>query len=81
MPTFTFRDKDTQLVFDKNLKISERESFLEGNPHLEQIHTSINIGDPVRLGVKKVDDGFREVMSKIHENNYRSNLNDSLSRK
>jgi len=81
MPTYTFRDKDTQLVFEKKMKISEREKFLDNNLHLEQIHNTINLGDPVRLGVRKVDDGFREVMSKIHENNYKSNLANKLSRK
>tara|TARA_R100000231_G_scaffold91263_1_gene68848 strand:- start:290 stop:535 length:246 start_codon:yes stop_codon:yes gene_type:complete len=81
MPTFTFRNKKTEEVFEKKLKISERESFLSDNPNLEQIHTNINLGDPVRLGVRRTDDGFREVMSKIHENNYKSNLSDMLSRK
>jgi len=41
---------------------------------------SPSIGDPVRLGVRKVDDGFREVLSKVHEKTYGSNLNTKLSR-
>lgn len=81
MPTFTFRDIKTEEVFDKTLKISERESFLSDNPNLEQIHTNINLGDPVRLGIRRTDDGFREVLSRIHQNNYKSNLSDKLSRK
>ncbi len=37
-------------------------------------------GDSVRLGIRKVDDGFREVLSKIHAKVPRSNLKDKLSR-
>lgn len=38
------------------------------------------LGDSVRLGVRKVDDGFREVLSKVKERNYKSNIGDKLSR-
>jgi hypothetical protein len=34
-----------------------------------------SLGDPVRLGIRKVDNGFKEVMQKIHHNNPGSNLN------
>lgn len=40
----------------------------------------MNIGDPVRLGVRTIDNGFREVLSKIKEKNWRSNLGNKLSR-
>jgi len=43
--------------------------------------SAIPIGDPVRLGIRTVDDGFREVLSKIHERTPRSNLSNKLSRK
>ena len=39
------------------------------------------LGDSVRLGVTKPDGGFNEVLSKIHSNNYKSNLADKLSRR
>jgi hypothetical protein len=38
------------------------------------------MGDSVRLGIKKPDQGFNEVLSKIHAANYKSNLADKLSR-
>jgi hypothetical protein len=39
------------------------------------------LGDPVRLGIRTVDNGFREVLHKIGSNNGRkSNLRDKLSR-
>ena len=38
------------------------------------------MGDSVRLGIRRNDDGFREVLSKIHSSTYKSNLNNKLSR-
>lgn len=44
-------------------------------------HTgSVEIGDPVRLGVRTIDNGFREVLSKIANRAPRSNLGNKLSR-
>lgn len=57
-----------------------RVKYLEENPDLETIIGAPSMGDPVRLGVRKHDDGFREVLSKIGSANYKSNLRDKLSR-
>lgn len=37
-------------------------------------------GDAARLGLMKTDEGFKEVLAKIHENTAGSNLNAKLSR-
>lgn len=67
MPTYTFRNKETGETFDQVMKISERDQFLETNPHLESIITGAPMMmDPVRAGVRKVDNGFKEVLQKIH---------------
>jgi len=34
-----------------------------------------SIGDPVRLGIRKPDNGFKEVLQKIHEGSPGSTLN------
>jgi hypothetical protein len=81
MPTYTFRNKETGETYDEIMSMSRRETYLEENPQIEQIIGSPAIGDPVRLGVRTIDDGFREVLSKIHNNNYRSNLAGKLSRR
>ena len=36
MPLYDFKDTETGEVFELNLKISEREKFLEANPNLKQ---------------------------------------------
>jgi len=66
MPTYSFRDKETQETFDKLMSYSDKLVFLEENPHLEPIITSApGIGDPVRLGLKKPSDSFRDVLKNI----------------
>jgi hypothetical protein len=83
MPTYTFLNKESKEVESHILRMSEYDSFMNSNPNLERYHEpgySATIGDSVRLGIRKPDDGFREVMSKIHAANYKSNLSNKLSR-
>lgn len=82
MPTYTFKDNNTGVIFDKMMSWSQRVEYLEQNPNLETIILNApGLGDPVRLGVRKVDGGFNEVLSKIGSANYKSNLKDKLSRR
>ena len=64
MPTYDFRNKDTGEVIEKYMSISDRTQYLLDNPQMEPHLSSINlVHEPgSRL---KVDDGFREVISKI----------------
>jgi len=80
MPTYTFRNKKTEEIFDKIMSWNSREEYLKENPELETIMGAPAMGDSGRLGVRKPDDGFREVLSKIHAANYRSKLSNKLSR-
>jgi len=63
MPTYTFVDKNTNETFEKIMSISEREQYLQSNPHIEQALNAPAIGDPVRLGVKKTPDGFQQLLT------------------
>lgn len=81
MPTYTFRNNDTGEVFDKIMTWDNRQIYLEQNPSLEVIIGAPAMGDSVRLGIRKNDDGFREVLSKISSANYKSNLSSKLSRR
>lgn len=80
MPTYTFRDKNTEDIFDKIMSWDARQKYLEENPNLEVVMGAPAMGDSVRLGIRRNDDGFREVLSKISKANYKSNLKDKLSR-
>jgi hypothetical protein len=81
MPTYIFRNTETEEIYDKIMSWNSREEYLKENPNLEVIMGAPAMGDSVRLGIKKPDQGFNEVLSKIHAANYRSNLADKLSRK
>lgn len=73
MPTYDFKDRKTGKVRKEFLWMHEFDAFVEANPHLEHIGVySPPIGDPMRLGVKKTDKGFQEVlgkMKKFYKNN------------
>lgn len=76
MPTYDFRHKETGDIIEKMMKISEREEFLRDNPQYESILLSApGLGDPVRLGVRKPDQGFREVLQKAKAAHPRGNIN------
>lgn len=74
MPTYSFRNNDTQEQFDKLMSIAAKEKYLAENPNIQQIHTGsgfLGIGDPVRLGLRKPDASFRDVLkkAKVHKHN------------
>lgn len=84
MPSYTFLNKQTNEVEVHKLLISSYDEFKNNNPHLERYHEPGQgpaLGDPVRLGVRTIDNGFREVLSKIHHSQPKSNLADKLSRR
>ena len=43
MPTYTFENTKTGKVYDEYMSISERETYLEQNPHIKQLINKINI--------------------------------------
>ena len=76
MPTYNFINKDTGEITEKFFSISLREEYLKDNPHLESILLEApSIGDPVRLGIRKPDQGFREVLQKAQAAHPRGNIN------
>lgn len=72
MPIYSMRNNETLEEFEVTLKYSELEEYLKENPHIQQIFTKFpGMGDPVRLGLRKPDEGFRDVLkkAKIHKHN------------
>lgn len=66
MPLYDFRCRDTGQIYEQQMKIAEVENFLLENPTFEKVLLRAPpIGDPVRLGVRKNDAGWREVLQKI----------------
>jgi hypothetical protein len=76
MPTYSFRNTDTGEEFEKFLSMSGRETFLELNPNVTQIYVKAPITIHERGTNIKVDNGFREVMSKVKEKYTINNIKD-----
>jgi len=73
MPLYEFLDTDTGEKFEIMLKIAEREEFLKDNPNIKSVMSAPKIVSGVD-GLRKVDDGFKEVLQKIGEQNPQSNF-------
>ena len=76
IPTYRFRNKETLEEFDKFMHISERDPYLEANPHLVQgINGAPLIGDPIRLGITKPPESFRDVLRAAKSKHKGSTIN------
>lgn len=76
MPTYSFRNKKTNEEFDVVLSMSELDGYKNDNPHLEQfIKFAPSIADPTRLGLRKPDNGFRDVLKKVKSNHRGAKIN------
>jgi hypothetical protein len=76
MPTYVFQNTETKEIFEKVLKMSEFDQYKLDNPTHIRFHNSAPaFADPVRIGVRKTDTGFKEVLQKIHEKTAGSTLN------
>lgn len=76
MPLYDFKNKDTGEIFERFMSVSSKEEYLRENPNIESVVTSAPpLIDPVRLGVRRPDNGFKEVLQRIHEKTPGSQLN------
>ena len=75
MPIYRFRNTETGEETEKMMKIAELDIFRAENPHLQTIITAPMICDPVRVGARKMDTGFKEVLQRVHEKTPGSELN------
>jgi hypothetical protein len=68
MPTYDFINTETGEQFSKLLKFSERDSFLEENPHIKQqiLAAPRMVRGTSTNGIKN-DDGWNENLSRIAE--------------
>jgi hypothetical protein len=78
MPTYDFRNKETGEVFEKIMRIAEKEQYLLDNPQLEQTITTAPAFAGDHITIKK-DTGFKEVLQRIHSLTPGSQLDKSSS--
>jgi len=76
MPTYTFEDINTGERQEVFMKISELDDFRAQNPHLKTLILGAPaLGDAHRLGLKKPDDGFRDVLKNVKHHHKKDNIN------
>lgn len=74
MPAYDYKCKSCENVFEQFRTISKRNDPSEcpecGSTEVEMAfgNSSVKIGDPVHLGVKKIDDGFKRLLNNIKKN-------------
>ena len=64
MPTYTFVNKDNDEETTMIMSIAEYEQFKQDNPHMQQKLFPAAIGDSVRLGFRRHDDSFNDILKK-----------------
>lgn len=74
MPTYTFKHKETEEQFTTVCSMAEREAFLKENPDYIQVPPIVAFGDSVRLGVRRIDSGFNDVLKEIKKSHYKSTI-------
>ena len=75
MPLYDFENTKTGEVFEEFFKISEKEDYLKANPHIRQLVSEIKLGDSMRLGIRKADQGFKDVLRKIKSAHPKGHIN------
>lgn len=81
MPSYDFRNNETGEIFEKIMSYGAKVDYLKENPHIVSvILTSPALGDPTKLtATRKMDNGFKEVLQKIHSRSPGSTLNETSS--
>lgn len=83
MPTYTFEDTNTGDVYEMTMRISERDEFVEENPHMKQLITGapMVVSSVGRESGLKPRGGLDEVFAKAAEAHPTSPLADRYGKK
>ena len=66
MPTYRFRDMNSDEEFDEFMSMDERENYLKTHPLIAQVPVPVAfVGDHIMGVGPKNDEGFKERMSQI----------------
>ncbi|MDB4786113.1 hypothetical protein OAG36_00095 [bacterium] len=76
MPIYQYKNEETGEISDHYMSISSMEEFEKDNPHMKKIIHAPALGDAMRLGVRKTDDSFNDLLKTIKKNNSGSTIRD-----
>lgn len=75
MPFYKFRNKETGEIYESLMSISGRDEYLAMNPSIEpMIAGTPGFSDPARLGIRKTDASFRDLLGNIKRQHIRSTI-------
>lgn len=69
MPSYTFKNNETEEEITLFMSMKELDEYKNANPNMTQILSPTPLADPTRLGLHKPDSAFRDLlkdMSKKH---------------
>jgi len=75
MPIYQYKNEETGEVSDKFMSIADMEQFEIDNPHMKKMIQPVAFGDSARLGIRKTDDNFNDLMKTIKKGNPGSDIN------
>jgi len=75
MPTYRFKNNKTGEEFEEFMLMSKRENYLAANPDISQMPIATTLVHETGTNIK-VDDGWREVLSKIKDTYKVNNIKD-----
>lgn len=76
MPIYSIMNTETEEVFEVNIKFADLDAYLAEHTNCKQVFTKFpSMGDPARLGLRKPDDGFRDVLRSVKSHHKRDNIN------
>lgn len=77
MPDYTFKNNETGEVKEVSMKISELDQWKNENNQWTQLITGTpGICDPIRIGIKKPDSSFRDILKNVKHVHKKNNVND-----
>jgi DNA-binding cell septation regulator SpoVG len=70
VPTYLFRDRNTDEQWEEFMGISAADKYLEANPHIERMVNGFPGMASSAMGASKTkpDEGFRDVLREIKKN-------------
>jgi len=66
MPTYEFKNTETEEVFEKVMSYDSKGEYLEKNPHIQSHYSTLNIDhDGGKSILSRAGDGWKEVQDRI----------------
>ncbi len=74
MPTYTFQHIETEEQKTMFLSLAEREKFIKENTDYFQVLSTPSFGDSIRLGIRKHDNTFNDMLKRMKNNHLGSTI-------